>query len=96
MRGTRRQERAAHGWSLARAASGSTDRTAPCVVHTLCAILDELSPRADGKPYKEQITYVQDRPGHDRRYAINATKIERELGWDAYAPRLGQTIEVES
>ena len=51
------------------------------VVHTLCAILDELSPRADGKPYKEQITYVKDRPGHDRRYAIDTTKIERELGW---------------
>ena len=51
------------------------------VVHTLCAILDELSPRADGKPYKEQITYVKDRPGHDRRYAIDASKLERELGW---------------
>lgn len=51
------------------------------VVHTLCAILDELRPRADGKPYAEQITYVKDRPGHDRRYAIDATKIERELGW---------------
>src|SRR5574343_391987 len=51
------------------------------VVHTLCAILDELSPRADGQPYKTQITYVKDRPGHDRRYAIDASKIERELGW---------------
>jgi len=51
------------------------------VVHTLCTILDELSPRADGKPYKEQITYVTDRPGHDRRYAIDASKLERELGW---------------
>ena len=51
------------------------------VVHTLCAILDELQPRADGKPYKEQIAYVKDRPGHDRRYAIDASKIERELGW---------------
>jgi len=51
------------------------------VVHTLCAILDELSPRANGKSYKEQITYVTDRPGHDRRYAIDATKINRELGW---------------
>jgi len=51
------------------------------VVHTLCAMLDELSPRADGKPYREQITYVADRPGHDRRYAIDAGKIERELGW---------------
>ena len=51
------------------------------VVHTLCAILDELSPRSDGKKYADQITYVTDRPGHDRRYAIDATKINRELGW---------------
>ncbi len=51
------------------------------VVHTLCTILDELSPRSDGKPYKEQITYIQDRPGHDRRYAIDASKLERELSW---------------
>ncbi|PKO87065.1 MAG: dTDP-glucose 4,6-dehydratase [Betaproteobacteria bacterium HGW-Betaproteobacteria-12] len=51
------------------------------VVHTLCAILDELSPRTDGQPYRAQITYVTDRPGHDRRYAIDAGKIERELGW---------------
>ncbi|KXB30602.1 dTDP-glucose 4,6-dehydratase [Dechloromonas denitrificans] len=51
------------------------------VVHTLCAILDELSPRADGRSYKAQITFVQDRPGHDRRYAIDAGKLERELGW---------------
>lgn len=51
------------------------------VVHTLCAILDELSPRGDGRSYKEQITFVTDRPGHDRRYAIDATKLQRELGW---------------
>ncbi|MDP3439240.1 MAG: dTDP-glucose 4,6-dehydratase [Azonexus sp.] len=51
------------------------------VVHTLCAILDELNPRPDGQPYKAQITYVTDRLGHDRRYAIDASKIERELGW---------------
>jgi dTDP-glucose 4,6-dehydratase len=51
------------------------------VVHTLCSILDELSPRADAKSYKEQIAYVTDRPGHDRRYAIDASKINRELGW---------------
>jgi len=51
------------------------------VVHTLCTILDELSPRADGQSYKTQITFVPDRPGHDRRYAIDATKLERELGW---------------
>lgn len=51
------------------------------IAHTVCALLDELRPRLDGKPYKEQITYVTDRPGHDRRYAINARKLERELGW---------------
>jgi dTDP-glucose 4,6-dehydratase len=51
------------------------------VVKTLCAILDELSPRGDGLSYDTQITYVADRPGHDRRYAIDARKIEKELGW---------------
>lgn len=51
------------------------------IVKTVCALLDELRPRGDGKPYAEQITYVTDRPGHDRRYAIDATKIHRELGW---------------
>ena len=51
------------------------------VVNTICALLDELSPRADGKSYAEQITFVTDRPGHDRRYAIDARKLERELGW---------------
>jgi dTDP-glucose 4,6-dehydratase len=51
------------------------------IVHTVCALLDELRTRADGKSYREQITYVTDRPGHDRRYAIDASKIERELGW---------------
>ena len=51
------------------------------VVNTLCAVLDELQPRADGKHYAEQITFFKDRPGHDRRYAIDARKIERELGW---------------
>ena len=51
------------------------------IVHTVCALLDELRARSDGKSYREQITYVTDRPGHDRRYAIDASKIERELGW---------------
>jgi dTDP-glucose 4,6-dehydratase len=51
------------------------------VVKTLCGILDRISPRADGRPYAEQITFVKDRPGHDQRYAIDARKIERELGW---------------
>ena len=51
------------------------------VVRTLCAVLDRESPRADGKSYATQITFVKDRPGHDRRYAIDARKLERELGW---------------
>jgi len=51
------------------------------IVHTVCALLDELRPRTDGKSYREQIAFVADRPGHDRRYAIDARKIERELGW---------------
>lgn len=51
------------------------------VVHTLCDILDELQPRAGGRSYRTQITFVKDRPGHDRRYAIDASKLERELGW---------------
>ena len=51
------------------------------VVHTLCDMLDELKPRADGLSYREQITFVTDRPGHDRRYAIDARKLEQELGW---------------
>jgi dTDP-glucose 4,6-dehydratase len=51
------------------------------IVKTVCALLGELRPRADGQSYETQITYVKDRPGHDRRYAIDATKIHRELGW---------------
>ena len=51
------------------------------VVYKICTILDELAPRTDGKNYKDQITYVTDRLGHDRRYAIDATKINDELGW---------------
>jgi dTDP-glucose 4,6-dehydratase len=51
------------------------------VVKTICSILDELKSRSDGQSYAEQITFVADRRGHDRRYAIDASKIERELGW---------------
>ena len=51
------------------------------IVNTVCALLDELRPRSDGQPYASQIKYVKDRPGHDRRYAIDARKLERELGW---------------
>ncbi len=51
------------------------------IVHTVCALLDELRPKVDGSSYATQITHVTDRPGHDRRYAIDARKLERELGW---------------
>jgi dTDP-glucose 4,6-dehydratase len=66
------------------------------IVHSICAMLDELRPRADGKSYREQITYVTDRPGHDRRYAIDARKIERELGWkpaETFETGLRKTVE---
>ena len=51
------------------------------IVHTVCALLDELRPRADGVGYQSQISFVKDRPGHDRRYAIDARKLEKELAW---------------
>lgn len=60
---------------------GWNEKTNLDVVHTLCAMLDELQPRADGLSYATQIAFVKDRPGHDRRYAIDASKLERELGW---------------
>jgi dTDP-glucose 4,6-dehydratase len=66
------------------------------VVKTLCGILDELKPKADGTKYEKQITYVKDRPGHDRRYAIDATKIEKELGWkpeETFETGIRKTIE---
>jgi dTDP-glucose 4,6-dehydratase len=66
------------------------------VVHFLCDVLDELDPRADGNSYRQQITYVADRPGHDRRYAIDARKIERELGWkpiETFESGLRKTVE---
>jgi len=60
---------------------GHNEMTHLRIVQGICALLDELRPRADGRPYASQITHVKDRPGHDRRYAIDAGKIERELGW---------------
>jgi dTDP-glucose 4,6-dehydratase len=66
------------------------------VVKTLCTILDELSPRADGLSYATQITYVVDRPGHDRRYAIDARKLEKELGWrpaETFETGIRKTVE---
>ena len=52
------------------------------IVHTICSLLETLSPQVDGRNYKEQIIFVADRPGHDRRYAINSNKIKRDLGWE--------------
>ena len=60
---------------------GNNEKTNISVVQTICSILDQLKPRSDQKSYAEQITFVKDRPGHDRRYAINASKIASELGW---------------
>ena len=65
------------------------------VVHTLCDTLDRLRPRSDGQSYRSQITFVKDRPGHDRRYAIDARKIERELGWrpqETFESGIRQTV----
>lgn len=62
---------------------GRNERNNNQIVETICSILNQLRPRQSGKPYQELITYVQDRAGHDKRYAIDATKIETELGWKA-------------
>ena len=61
---------------------GNNEKQNLQVVHAVCAILDELRPRAGGGSYAEQISYVADRPGHDKRYAIDATRIKDELGWE--------------
>jgi dTDP-glucose 4,6-dehydratase len=60
---------------------GEAERENIHVVKTICALLDQRRPRADGAPRESQITYVKDRPGHDRRYAIDASKLHGELGW---------------
>jgi dTDP-glucose 4,6-dehydratase len=60
---------------------GRSERTNLAVVHTICDTLDRIKPRADGASYRAQISFVSDRPGHDFRYAIDASKLERELGW---------------
>lgn len=61
---------------------GRCERNNLTIVDTLCDLLDELSPRSDGKPYRSLKTFVPDRPGHDLRYAIDESKITRELGWE--------------
>jgi dTDP-glucose 4,6-dehydratase len=66
------------------------------VIRQLCALLDAKSPRADGRSYAEQIAFVTDRPGHDRRYGIDCTKLQRELGWkprESFATGLAKTVE---
>ena len=66
------------------------------IVNTVCALLDELRPKAGGQSYREQISYVTDRPGHDRRYAIDARKLERELGWkpaETFDSGIRKTVE---
>ena len=66
------------------------------IVHTVCALLDALRPKPDGSSYQAQITYVADRPGHDRRYAIDARKIERELGWrplETFESAIAKTVQ---
>ncbi len=66
------------------------------IVRTICALLDRKSPRADGRKYETQISYVADRPGHDRRYAIDCSKLQTELGWgpkESFATGIDKTID---
>ena len=75
---------------------GNSEKANIEVVKAICAALDELSPRTDGKSYAEQITFVPDRPGHDFRYAIDASKIRRELNWaprESFASALPRTVK---
>ena len=75
---------------------GNQEKTNLSVVQTICGHLDTLKPKTDGTSYLEQITFVTDRPGHDRRYAIDASKIERELGWtpqETFESGLEKTIQ---
>jgi len=75
---------------------GDSEQTNLTVVREICSILDELRPRADGGTYSDQITHVADRPGHDRRYAIDAQKIAAKLGWypsQSFESGLRHTVE---
>jgi len=66
------------------------------IVNTICSLLDRKAPRSDGKPYSSQITYVTDRPGHDRRYAIDCSKIQKELGWaprESFTTGISKTVD---
>lgn len=75
---------------------GNSEKTNLEIVHTLCDLLDEVRPREDGCSYRRQITFVKDRPGHDRRYAIDASKIKWELGWtpmETFDSGIRKTVE---
>ena len=75
---------------------GNCERQNIQIVKTICSILDELRPKADGAKYESQVTFVKDRPGHDRRYAIDASKIRRELGWqpeETFESGIRKTVE---
>lgn len=75
---------------------GHNEKTNIEVVETICAILDDIHPRQDGQAYVEQITFVADRPGHDRRYAIDADKIKNTLGWvpeETFETGIRKTVE---
>jgi dTDP-glucose 4,6-dehydratase len=75
---------------------GGNQRANLTVVETVCALLDELRPQSPFVPHRQLITYVQDRPGHDRRYAIDARKIESELGWfaaESFETGLRKTVQ---
>jgi dTDP-glucose 4,6-dehydratase len=75
---------------------GSSERSNLAVVETICDILDHKQPRRNRRSYRDLIAFVDDRPGHDRRYAMDTTKIERELGWkplESFETGLSQTID---
>lgn len=75
---------------------GNAERTNLGVVEAICDVLDTRVPLADGRPRRELITFVKDRPGHDRRYAIDASKIRRELGWtptESFDTGLAKTVD---
>ena len=74
---------------------GNNEKANLEIVHTICDSLDEMAPQASGKPYQSLITFVNDRPGHDRRYAIDSGKIQHQLGWtpkETFATGLKKTI----
>jgi len=75
---------------------GNNEKSNLDVVHTLCDLLDELSPRSDGGSYRQQIVFVKDRPGHDQRYAIDSTKLQTTLHWqpeETFATGLRKTVQ---